>query len=74
MSTKPQTDRRQREVMGVLLPGARYDTHGVFLATGIGDGLLRKLRDEGAIRPINFRGKWFYRGEDLIAMIDGAGK
>jgi hypothetical protein len=72
MSTKPQTDRRQREVMGVLLPVARYDTQGVYLATGIGEVLLRQLREEGQIKPLKFRGKCFYRGEDLIAMIDGA--
>lgn len=70
MPTNQLTDRRHREVMGVLLPGARYDTKGVYLATGIGEVLLRQLREEGKIEPVRFRGKCFYRGEDLIRMID----
>lgn len=69
MPRKPQTDRRETPGSGVLIPGAMYDTQGVMAALRFGDVMLRQLREEGLLKPVKFRGRCFYRGDDLIAMI-----
>jgi hypothetical protein len=67
-----QTERRQTEVIGEILPGGLYDTQRVLEHLGIGDSKLMELRKAGVLRAYRLPGyarNWF-KGEDIIAMFE----
>lgn len=69
-----KTERRNGDVLGVITPGALYDTDAVYHHTGIGEIKLRAVREQGLLKMKPFNGRNWYRGEDLIALIESEGK
>lgn len=65
-----KTERRQGEVVGEIQPGAYYDTAAVYRNAGIGDVKLMQEREAGRIKPRKYNGRNWYRGRDLIALIE----
>lgn len=66
-----KTERRVGDVLGVLTPGALYDTDAVMRHAGIGELKLREERRAGRLRTVAYNGRNWYRGEDLIGLIYG---
>jgi hypothetical protein len=66
-----KTERRMGDVLGVIEPGAMYDTDAVFRHAGIGELKLREERKNGRLKATAYNGRNWYRGQDLIALIEG---
>jgi hypothetical protein len=69
-----KTERRNGDVLGVITPGALYDTDAVYAHAGIGEIKLREVRKAGLLKMKPYNGRNWYRGEDLIALIEQASK
>jgi hypothetical protein len=67
-----KTDRRAGDVLGVITPGALYDTDAVMRHAGIGEGKLLDERRAGRLQMRPYNGRNWYRGEDLIALIQSS--
>ncbi len=69
-----KTERRIGDVLGVIMPGALYDTDAVMRHAGIGEVRLRQERRAGRLSMRAYNGRNWYRGEDLISLIESSGK
>lgn len=59
------------EVVGVIDPRLLYDTDAVMAFAGIGEGKLRELKEQKRIKGHKgIGGRVWYRGSDLIAVIE----
>jgi hypothetical protein len=70
---KRQTDRREGDVIGRLVPGELLDTDAVYRCCGCGEVKLMELRRAGVLEPKKKFGRLWYRSEDLIRVIESEG-
>lgn len=69
-----KTERRIGDVLGEIIPGAMYDTDAVMSVAGIGEIKLREERKAGRLKWSQYNGRNWYRGADLIALIESGSK
>jgi hypothetical protein len=65
---------RRRKSRGELLAEAVYDREGIRRALGIGDSVLRQLREIGGLRGHEAGNKVFFVGSEVIAAIKKLGE
>lgn len=74
MSHPRKTTREVRPVHGVIDPRCWYSVDGAMSEAGIGTVRLMEGRQAGILHPVNDGVRDWYRGDELIALVEWLGK